>query len=40
MFLAHFSSTGIDALMEMNLTDINFWFNEAVKLNKKMNETS
>jgi hypothetical protein len=37
MFLAHYSGGGIVPLLEMDGEELNFWYNEAVKLHKKMN---
>jgi len=39
MFLAHFSGDGISSVLEMSLSDIYYWFNEALKLHEKMNPT-
>ena len=40
MFLAHFTGWGHGELMEMPLSEINFWVNESHKLNSKMNKSS
>lgn len=37
MFLAHFSNTPLTDLMEWELPDLNWWFNEAQKMHKKIN---
>lgn len=37
MFLAHFSHTGLEVLMEMEAADLKWWYFEAVKLHNKLN---
>jgi hypothetical protein len=37
MFLAHFSHTPLTDLMDMELPELNWWYNEAMKLHKKFN---
>lgn len=39
MFLAHFSSTGLNVLMEMEVEDLWMWYNEAVKTHNHLNNT-
>lgn len=38
MFLAHFSSTGLDALLKMPANELNDWYEEAIKLHTQMNK--
>ena len=38
MFLAHFTGGGIESVRNMYTRDISFWYNEAMKLHKEMNE--
>lgn len=37
MFLAHFSNTPLNVLMEMDGAELVWWYHEAVKLHKRMN---
>jgi len=37
MFLAHFSSTPLPVLLEMDVSDLYWWHNEAVKIHNKLN---
>lgn len=37
MFLAHFSNTGLDILLEMDGNEVYYWFVEADKLFLKLN---
>jgi hypothetical protein len=39
MFLAHFSHSPLSELFELDLPDLNWWYNEAVKLHNKMNKS-
>lgn len=39
IFLANFSNTKIDEMMEWEVTKINYWFHEAYKLYQKMNKS-
>ena len=38
MFLAHFSNTPLDVVIEWDSKKINYWYNEAIKLYKEMND--
>lgn len=37
MFLSHFSGSSLPELFEMDVVDIYWWYNEAVKLHNKLN---
>lgn len=37
MFLAHFSNTPLTVLFEMDINELRWWYNEAIKLHNKMN---
>lgn len=37
MFLAHFSGTPLTELMDWDLEDVTWWYNEAAKLHNKLN---
>lgn len=39
MFLAHFSHTPLTDLFEMEISDLYWWHNEAVKLHNAMNKS-
>jgi hypothetical protein len=39
MFLAHFSSTPLNVLMEMPSNELHKWYNEAVKTYNYLNRT-
>jgi hypothetical protein len=38
MFLAHFSSTGLDVLLNMPAPELKEWYEEAITLHNKMNK--
>lgn len=37
MFLAHFTGSALPEILNMDIKDIHFWFNEANKLHTKIN---
>jgi hypothetical protein len=39
MFLAHFSNTGLDVLLDWKLNKLGVWYERAVKLHNKLNST-
>lgn len=39
MFLAHFTGTELDVILNWNITQIYFWHNQAVKLHNQLNES-
>ena len=39
MFLAHFSGTGLDVLLDMPANELKEWYEEAIKLHNSMNRT-
>lgn len=38
MFLAHFSNTPLNVLMDMDGSEVSVWHTEAVKLHNKLNK--
>lgn len=38
MFLAHFSATPLNVLLDMDIADLCYWYNEANKLHMRMNK--
>lgn len=40
MFLSHFSSTSISEVLEMSITDIAYWHQEAVNLHNYLTPTN
>lgn len=40
MFLAHFSSTGLDVLLEMEIDELKEWYDAAIKVHKHINTPS
>jgi hypothetical protein len=40
MFLAHFSNTPLPIILEWTSKEIDFWYNEAMKLYKEMNDVN
>jgi hypothetical protein len=39
MFLAHFSGTPLNVLLEMPSNELRDWFDEAISLHNRMNST-